>query len=267
MKAHEGLVHRHNDRQFGKASPGKIGMWLFLGADGMSFAGLLLAYGVLRATRDWPNPVEALGGVGLSGFMTFWLICSSVSMVLAIDACKALQRQKMLFWLMATVVGGGGFLLMQVYEYAHLINDLGMRLFRPTPGGRTCSRRRFSRSPVSTVCTFCRGRCIWPISTNWPTRGVSTRGTTTSSNWAGSFGTLWIWFGFWSSPSSIFYLKALGFWLFADFARACPGCAGSLNSNDHVVVILTAFILLTGVPFFVIYRVIYKNRRGNLDRS
>lgn len=125
-KPHDGPLTYGDDPQFGKASPGKIGMWLFLGTDAMSFSGFLIAYAILRAQLDWPNPVQALGGVGLSGFMTFWLICSSVSMVMAIDACKMRNRQKLLFWLGATCLGGAGFLGMQVYEYMHLMNDLGM---------------------------------------------------------------------------------------------------------------------------------------------
>ena len=114
------------DDQFDKASPTKIGMWIFLVTDAMSFSGLLIAYGIIRALKEWPNPIDALGGVGFSGFMTFWLICSSVSMVLSIDACKRSNRKGMLTWLAVTIGGGAGFLLMQVYEYAHLINDLGM---------------------------------------------------------------------------------------------------------------------------------------------
>ena len=114
------------DAQFGQASPTKIGMWIFLVTDAMSFSGLLIAYGILRAIKDWPDPIEALGGVGLSGFMTFWLICSSVSMVLSLDACKRQDRPGMLLWLGVTVGGGVGFLAMQVYEYSHLIHDLGM---------------------------------------------------------------------------------------------------------------------------------------------
>jgi heme/copper-type cytochrome/quinol oxidase subunit 3 len=125
-KAHDGPLTYPNDPQFGKASPSKIGMWLFLGADGMSFAGFLLAYGVLRATQPWPDPVEALGGVELSGFMTFLLICSSVSMVLSVDCCKQRDRKGMLNWLLATIVGGAIFLGIQVYEYYHLMTDMGM---------------------------------------------------------------------------------------------------------------------------------------------
>ena len=132
IKVHNGTLQYPHDPQFGKAAPGKIGMWIFLGTDAMSFAGLLLAYGVLRAEYEplgmWPNPVQALGGVGLSGFMTFWLICSSVSMVLSIDACKARNRKGMLLWLGLTILGGVGFLGMQVYEYVHLFTDMGMTL-------------------------------------------------------------------------------------------------------------------------------------------
>ena len=72
------------------------------------------------------NPVEALGGVGLSGFMTFILICSSVSMVFAIDGCKRKDRKSMLNWLLATIIGGAIFLGIQVYEYQLLIYDMGM---------------------------------------------------------------------------------------------------------------------------------------------
>ena len=116
----------YNDEQFGKASPGKIGMWLFLVTDAMSFSGFLIAYAVLRSTMKWPNPVEALGGVGLSGFMTFLLICSSVSMVLTIDACKQKNRKAMLNWLLVTIIGGASFLGIQAYEYSHLIGHMGM---------------------------------------------------------------------------------------------------------------------------------------------
>lgn len=117
----------HNDPQFATASPGKIGMWAFLATDGMSFSGFLLAYATLRITAtSWPDPVEALGGVHLSGFMTFILICSSVSMVLAIDACKRKDRKGMLNWLAATIGGGAIFLSIQVYEYFHLVSDMGM---------------------------------------------------------------------------------------------------------------------------------------------
>ncbi|EQC52672.1 cytochrome c oxidase subunit 3 [Bacteriovorax sp. DB6_IX] len=145
---HDGVIEYPEDPQFGKASPSKIGMWLFLGTDAMSFSGLLLAYAVLRftapANNPWPNPVEALGGVHLSGIMTFILICSSVSMVMCIDACKQRDKAGIRNWLLATIIGGAIFLGIQAYEYAHLINDMGMTFSEYTKGNNLFSATFFS---------------------------------------------------------------------------------------------------------------------------
>jgi cytochrome c oxidase subunit III len=111
-----------NDPQFGKASIGKLAMWIFLVTDAMSFSGFLLSYAVLRSTMDWPHPADYLG-INLSGFATFILVCSSVSMVLSIDACKHKDRKGMLNWLLATITGGVIFLGIQAYEYNHLIHQ------------------------------------------------------------------------------------------------------------------------------------------------
>jgi cytochrome c oxidase subunit 3 len=116
----------NNDEQFERSTPGKIGMWLFLVTDAMSFSGFLLGYAVLRATNDWPTPAEHLG-VNLSGFATFILVCSSVSMVFSIDSCKLKDRAGMLKWLGITIGGGVIFLGIQVYEYQHLVHQ-GMTL-------------------------------------------------------------------------------------------------------------------------------------------
>ena len=57
------------------------------------------------------NPVEAMGGVFLSGLMTFLLVCSSVTMVMSIDSCKRADREGMLKWLLFTIIGGAIFLM------------------------------------------------------------------------------------------------------------------------------------------------------------
>lgn len=120
------LDESYVDPQFSKATPGKLAMWIFLGTDAMSFSGFLLGYAVLRSTKDWPHPADHLG-IFLSGLATFILICSSVSMVLSIDACKARDRKGMLNWLLVTIIGGVIFLGIQVYEYTHLVH-LGITL-------------------------------------------------------------------------------------------------------------------------------------------
>jgi heme/copper-type cytochrome/quinol oxidase subunit 3 len=105
---------------FGTATGGKVGMWIFLLTDGMSFAGLLLAYGILRAgSHNWPDPSEFLG-IGFTAVMTFVLICSSVSMVMALSAAQRKDKKWLCIWLAATVLGGLFFLCGQVKEYGLL---------------------------------------------------------------------------------------------------------------------------------------------------
>lgn len=120
--APEGMV----DREMPNATSGKVGMWVYLVTDAMTFGGLLIAYAVLRASGDWPNPAHHLG-ITLSGLGTFILICSSVSMVLAIRGAGMSDRKQLVGWLLATIVGGLSFLGIQAYEYTHLIHD-GMSL-------------------------------------------------------------------------------------------------------------------------------------------
>jgi cytochrome c oxidase subunit III len=108
---------------FGTASDGKVGMWVFLLTDAMSFSGFLLGYGILRGqAHNWPNPAERLG-IPSTAVMTFALICSSVSMVLALDAAKQRDRKRTIRWLAATIGGGLFFLLGQVREYTNLIHE------------------------------------------------------------------------------------------------------------------------------------------------
>lgn len=111
------------DEHFGHATGGKIAMWMFIAQDGMSFAGLLLGYALLRINAaDWPVPSEILG-IGLTAFATFVLICSSVSMVLAVEAAQEKDQAGLMKWLGVTIMGGITFLGVQVFEYYHLVHD------------------------------------------------------------------------------------------------------------------------------------------------
>src|SRR4029077_20259165 len=67
---------------------GKLGMWLFLAADAMTFGCLIVGYGILRhASDNWPVPSAVLG-INLTAFMTFLLIVSSIWMVLSLSAIQ-----------------------------------------------------------------------------------------------------------------------------------------------------------------------------------
>lgn len=101
---------------------GKLGMWLFLAGDAMGFGVLLAGYGAMRATSaDWPNPFEVLG-INLTAVMTFLLICSSVTMVKALEWLGKGDRAKAKMFLALTALGGFIFVSLQAYEWTHLIH-------------------------------------------------------------------------------------------------------------------------------------------------
>ena len=102
---------------------GKLGMWIFLAADAMSFGGLLAAYGALRyGDPTWPWPAQTLG-IQLTALMTFLLICSSVTMVEALAAIREGNHAGLRKFLLLTICGGGIFLGLQAYEWHHLIHE------------------------------------------------------------------------------------------------------------------------------------------------
>jgi cytochrome c oxidase subunit 3 len=127
MGAHAADDHHHElpfdqwpeDRWTGSASLGKIGMWVFLLSDALTFAGFLLAYGILRGgSEQWIMPGEPVEfGINFTAGLTFLLICSSVTMVMGYAAIVEGNRKTAFRWLMATVLGGALFLCGQAQEY------------------------------------------------------------------------------------------------------------------------------------------------------
>ena len=102
---------------------GKFGMWIFLAGDAMSFGILLVGYGVLRAaSSNWPIPNDILG-IGLTAFMTFLLIVSSLTMVKGLSAVKKGDIAGLKKYLGFTILGGVIFLSLQAYEWNHLIHE------------------------------------------------------------------------------------------------------------------------------------------------
>jgi cytochrome c oxidase subunit III len=112
---------------------GKMFMWIFLVSDAFTFSSLLIAYGTMRHRFPdiWPLPNEVFthfpfihGHVPLAyvGLMTFILIMSSVTMVLAVDAGHSLKRKAVLKWLGLTIIGGFMFLGSQAWEWYHFIH-------------------------------------------------------------------------------------------------------------------------------------------------
>ena len=106
------------NEDFAEASPGKIAMWFFLVSDALSFSGLLLSYGILRGGSEiWRLPGEPELGIDFTAGLTFLLICSSVTMVLAVQAAHAGHKKDLVKFLGLTVLGGVLFLCGQLQEY------------------------------------------------------------------------------------------------------------------------------------------------------
>jgi cytochrome c oxidase subunit 3 len=102
---------------------GKLGMWVFLAADAMSFGGLIVGYALLRhASANWPPPSQTLG-INLTAFMTFLLIVSSVTMVLSLSAIQNGDMRRFTKFLLLTILGGLLFLGCQAYEWTHLLTE------------------------------------------------------------------------------------------------------------------------------------------------
>jgi heme/copper-type cytochrome/quinol oxidase subunit 3 len=75
-------------------------------------------------THNWPKPYDELTNplsINLTAFNTFVLICSSVTMVLALSAVQQGKRGRFLLFLGATIVIGSFFLSIQIYEYYELM--------------------------------------------------------------------------------------------------------------------------------------------------
>jgi len=113
---------------------GKLGMWIFLVGDAMGFGVLLAGYGAMRyGSGDWPLPSNVLG-IQLTAFMTFLLICSSVTMVKSLEAIKKGNPKMVRVFLGLTILGGVIFLGLQAYEWTKLITVEGLTM-RGNPHG------------------------------------------------------------------------------------------------------------------------------------
>jgi len=116
-----------------KASYGKIMMWFFIVSDALTFSGFLVAYGFSRFKNidSWPIADEVfthfpfLHGVDAPMYyvalMTFVLIFSSVTMVLAVDAGHHMQKNKVAVYMFLTIIGGAVFVGSQAWEWSTFI--------------------------------------------------------------------------------------------------------------------------------------------------
>ncbi|MFC0779378.1 cytochrome c oxidase subunit 3 [Flavobacterium sp. HJSW_4] len=115
------------------ASYGKMMMWFFIVSDALTFSGFLGAYGFSRFKfiETWPLADEVfthfpfMHGVAAPMYyvalMTFILIFSSVTMVLAVDAGHQLKKTKVAIYMFLTIIGGLIFVGSQAWEWKNFI--------------------------------------------------------------------------------------------------------------------------------------------------
>lgn len=115
------------------ASYGKLMMWFFIVSDALTFSGFLAAYGFSRFKfiETWPIADEVfthfpfMHGVSAPMYyvalMTFILIFSSVTMVLAVDAGHQMKKSKVALYMFLTIIGGMIFVGSQAWEWKNFI--------------------------------------------------------------------------------------------------------------------------------------------------
>jgi cytochrome c oxidase subunit III len=121
-------------------SYGKLMMWIFLLSDAFTFSSLLVGYGAIRfsfadSSTPWPDPANVFnhfpGFHGLHlpllfvSLMTFILIFSSVTMVLAVEAGHRKSKSEVSKYMILTIIGGIAFLSCQAWEWSQFIGEGG----------------------------------------------------------------------------------------------------------------------------------------------
>ena len=151
----------------GKESPfstsyGKLMMWFFLVSDALTFTGLLIAYGYTRhaAQAAWPIGEETFNSMPFLGhgypllyvaLMTFILIVSSVTMVLAVEAGHRMDKKGVIKWMIATIIGGFFFVGSQAWEWSHFIHGSEFGKIELADGSQAIVRGHFGEIENFTV--------------------------------------------------------------------------------------------------------------------
>lgn len=114
------------------SSYGKVMMWYFLMSDAFTFGAFLISYGTIRfSVNDWADPNAVFNATPFTGhmnlplafvsLMTFILIASSVTMVLAVHEGHKMNKKGVEKYMLWTILGGILFLSCQAWEWTHLL--------------------------------------------------------------------------------------------------------------------------------------------------
>src|SRR4029078_10665871 len=111
----DGIVDPYEPSLFGTYSK-KIGMWLFLLSDSLTFGALLWAYTYGRvSTPNWPTPFHS-ESIRNATVLTAFLLTSSLTMVFAVRAAALGNAKAQRLWLLATMACGTAFVVLHGRE-------------------------------------------------------------------------------------------------------------------------------------------------------
>src|ERR1700745_48397 len=100
----------------------KVGMWLFLASDSLTFGALLFAFSYNRIYTAWPTPFHVESIINAT-ILTACLLSSSLTMVMAVFAAQRGDRAWTRNWLLATMVFGTAFIVLHGMEWTKLIDE------------------------------------------------------------------------------------------------------------------------------------------------
>ena len=107
----------------------KLVMWLFIISDAVTFGAMLFAYGYLKnASPNWPSPFKFYPSIFNVLMMTFVLVSSSLTMLIALRHAQAGQKQAAMRWTFITAGGGVLFAVLHISEWFGLMAE-GVHMF------------------------------------------------------------------------------------------------------------------------------------------
>ena len=144
------------------AGYGKLMMWFFLMSDALSFTGFLAAYGFYRHNYSaiWPTAENVFTHFPFMhgdhpliyvALMTFILIMSSVTMVLAVEAGHRMDKKNVVKWMLWTIIGGFAFLSCQAWEWSHFIHGSEFGKVELSDGSQAIVKGHFGELKNFTV--------------------------------------------------------------------------------------------------------------------
>jgi cytochrome c oxidase subunit 3 len=126
-----------------------LGMWVFLLTEIMFFGGMFGSYTVYR--NLYPDAFASTShfmNVTLGGTNTAVLICSSLTMALAVRAAQLGNKKHLILFLIFTLILGTVFLVIKYFEY----HENGWIITFPAPDSATKTRGISTRPRFSFFC-------------------------------------------------------------------------------------------------------------------